>query len=372
MSGTRRAGSMAAAVALILMTGAGSAIAGVDPGAEDGAAALKTGWWWAANADATSDTDVNPGEVPKPGVPAGSLPVTQVAGEQEKVAAIEFMVDGNPGGSVTSLLLSLREAAPKEPSPDSPPSEPPALNVGSDPIPVGVAACQIKDAFWADSDGAAWDRKPDYDAKNCAEGKRGKTGVWQFDLTPIAQAWTTDGTDPAPSVLLVPQVEEPSSFQVVFEGLNAGGIGVQGTSKGGTPLATTPLPPAGGTAVPPGDVPVSGDSGAVSGGDLGAVDAPAPEIGDAPAPADAPPVGGAEPGQGDAELAASPAVEPPGLFGGIPAGVWFLIPLALGLAYLLMVSMGPRAEAAGGGIRHGVSRALERMRTTGAATKGIS
>lgn len=370
MSGTRRAGSMAAATALILMTGAGSAIAGVDPGAEDGAAALKTGWWWAANTDATGDTDVNPGDVPKPGVPAASLPVSQVAGEQEKVAAIEFMVDGNPGGSVTSLLLSLREDAAEEPSPDSPPSEPPALNVGSDPVPVGVAACQIKDAFWADGAGSAWDRKPEYDAKNCAEGKRGKNGVWQFDLTPIAQAWTTDGTDPAPSVLLVPRVEEPSTFQVVFDGLDAGGVGVQGTSKGGTPLAPPVL--LGGAVAPPADVPAS-DSGAVpGGGDLGSVDAPAPDIGDAPAPADAPAVGGDQPAQSDAELAASPAPQPPGVFDGIPIGVWFLIPLALGLGYLLMVSMGPRAETAGGGIRHGVSRALERMRTAGAATKGIS
>jgi hypothetical protein len=55
-------------------------------------------------------------------------------------------------------------------------------------------------------------------------------------------------------------------------------------------------------------------------------------------------------------------------YSGIPTGGYLLLPLVLGLAYLLMLALGPDAQPVSGPDRHGVARALERLRTTGPGT----
>lgn len=366
MFGARRVLAMLGAACLLTAGGAGLAAADVKPGTESGASVMKTGWWWQANQDATGETDVNPGELPKPGVPEGALPVSAAAGEPEKVSAIEFMVDADPGATVTSFLLSLKE------------SEEPGGSVNSDSEDVAVAACQITDSFWADGQGAAWNRQPTYNDKECVTGKRDEDGIWQFDLTSLAGSWTIGETEVPTSIMLVPEAEAPHSFQAAFDGPDAGGIGIQATSEGGTP-PPGPAPPLTGTGGTAGTGGVAGIGNGVSdpgmpatGDDGGGTE----DSGGLAAGEEAPEAAGTPPGKdaptpSDAELAASPSPEPPGLFDGIPAGIWVLIPVMLGLAYVMMLAMGPRGEQ-GGSVQHGVSRALEKLRTGGSAAKGVS
>jgi hypothetical protein len=57
----------------------------------------------------------------------------------------------------------------------------------------------------------------------------------------------------------------------------------------------------------------------------------------------------------------------PAWYSGIPAAGYVLLPLLLGLAYLLMLALGPDAQPAAGPSQNGVARALERLRAAGTA-----
>jgi DMSO reductase anchor subunit len=63
----------------------------------------------------------------------------------------------------------------------------------------------------------------------------------------------------------------------------------------------------------------------------------------------------------------SSAITVPAWYSGIPAAGYVIIPLVLGLAYLLMLALGPDAQPAAGPAQNGVARALERLRTAGAS-----
>jgi hypothetical protein len=73
---------------------------------------------------------------------------------------------------------------------------------------------------------------------------------------------------------------------------------------------------------------------------------------------------------GPAAVATTPVaatVAAPAWYSGIPTAGYLLLPLMLGLAYLLMLALGPDAQPASGPAQHGVARALGRLRTAGAA-----
>lgn len=357
MSHMQRASSIAAVSALVLFGAAGAAIAqDAEPGTAEGATTVRTGWWWRAN-DKPDTGNLDPGKPPVPTVPEGALPVSVAAGEHEKVSALQFALDAEPGDTVTSFVLALRE------------SDSEGANAGAEAPTTVVAACQITESFWAPEDAAEWGTRPGHDDGSCVPGLRAEDGIWTFDLTPLATRWLATDSELSASVLLVPQQGDvPPSFQVTYDGVADEGVGLHATIESarlpgdqGTDEAT-PITPETGTgtaaggfdAAPPADASAPGTD---------AVDPPA--AGQAPQPGEAPtavPEGGkpAEP-RGPA-LAARPGPSPPGLADGIPPAVWLLIPVVLGGAVLMTIGLGPRGEPMTGAAGRGVGRALERWR----------
>lgn len=316
------------------------------PGGSSGASVVKTGWWWRVNEAPTGQVPVAPPQAAPPTVPAGALPAAAAAGEPEKVAAIEFALDASPGATVSSFVVTLRE------------SSAPGTNVGNDTAK--VVACPVTEPFWTEGEAASWQARPDYDCELAsAAGTRAANGVWTFDLTSIASEWLAADSTMSPSIVLVEQAEPPESFQVAYDGSDAGGIGVR--------LVATPAPSEGGDDGDGG----FGDSGPVGGGSGGAVDdglgssgsvpedagaAPGEEVPGAAAP---PVTAGDEPEVAQPEPAATAM---PALFDNIPATALALIPVGLIAAYLVMLALGPQGEPATSTTRRGVSRALDLRR----------
>lgn len=350
------------------MTAAFAEVTTAEPGTMSGASVTKTGWWWktkdpsATPSELGPVTDAAPQPPPPQNVPEGTLPVAANAGEPDKLSAIEFSFDAEPGALVSSFQLALREA--KEPG----------ANIASDAEETSVVACAVTEPFWTDGEAASWPARPDYDDAVCQEGVRSKKGIWTFDLTSFAAEWLATDQRASGSIVLVEDVDEPTSFQVAFDGPARDGVGTTFASTPGTGSGTSGFGDSGEADV---DV-SSGASGAgsvppASGGVPSAssvgMDA-VPQAAGAPTPAaqaqDQPPqpqAAGQQP-----FLIAPSAVE------AIPAGVWVLAPLVLGVAYLMMLALGPAGEPNTHLARRGVSRALERLRSTStntASTEGV-
>jgi hypothetical protein len=362
MSGLTKTAALAAATLLVLLT-TGAANPGVKPGTAKGAELVKTGWWWAANESPLDDTVVAQPQQSAPNVPKGALPVSAAAGEPEKFSALEFRVDAEPGAFADKAVLVLRE------------NTEPGATVNAENAT--ILACPVTETFWADGASAAWRARPSYDCDLAsAPGERdAKTGIWKFDLAAVASMWVAEGGTGATSVALVEGVEPPESFQVVFDGLEAEGIGFafkfsDAPDDDGFPLTDD----AAGGEVTTGTTGTTGGSGAsggaltgsIAGGGTGAA-GPLADTAEV-APVDA----AAEPTVAEAAEATAfnPVAAPyvaPAWYSGIPAAGYALLPLMLGLAYLLMLALGPDAQPAAGPTQRGVGRALERLRTVGAA-----
>lgn len=339
-------------VVLGLATGvpAASAQAGPKPGTATGAKVVQTGWWWRANESPADGTGVIAApEPPAPHMPEGALPAAAAAGDPEKISAIEFTLDYGPGATVQSFQLSLRE------------SGEPGANVNADADTTKVVACPVTESFWIGGAASRWNSVPEYDCELVsAPGTRAANGVWTFDLTAMASTWLTAGSTQPTAVVLVEDVAAPETFQVAFDG-RPKGVGLKLLASGGAP----PPPP------PPVTGPDSGSAGAV--GDLGpggASGSVPTDSGDVPAATgDAPTA--AEPAGGTPEAAAAPDQQASGqgprlvgLFEDLSGGALALIPIALLLAYLTMLALGPSGEPVLATARHGVGRALDRMRAT--------
>lgn len=327
---------------------AGAAQEGVKPGTTSGASVAQTGWWWRANDNPADGAGViAPPEAPAPHVPEGALPSSAAAGDPEKVSAIGFSLKYGPGAVVQSFLLSLKE------------SGEPGANVNADGETTKVVACPVTEAFWIGGEAGKWSAVPEYDCEVAsAPGERSSSGVWTFDLTSMATTWLAkDSAQPA-AIVLVEDVEAPESFQVAFDGTK-NGVGLKLDATGGA--APLPPPPAG--AVGTGESGAGGSSGSFGGGvpaDGGDVPAGAPVTGEAPT--------AAEPARDTPQVAAGqtgPATQLVGLFEDLPGGALFLLPIALGMAYLIMLALGPNGEPALATARHGVGRVLDRMRAAG-------
>ena len=377
----RRLIGMAAAVLVVATVQAPGAAAAVKPGASNGATVVKTGWWWRPNDSTPLDnTSVGAPQPSAPRVPEGSLPISAVGGEPEKMAALEFQIDAERGSTVDSFTLVLRENAE------------PGSNINHEDA--AVLACPITDTFWSHGEGARWFTRPAYDCKAGQVAGARKDGIWTFDLTSLAQAWLSTTSTSAPAVVLVPGAEAPQSFQLVFDGIPAKGIGldVRTTAPvknptslgGGTGMASPPDPPRpegmslSGSAAPDAIEPLAGGAGPAPdlGVGSGAGSAPGISLPDiataAPRAADtssmAPAV--AAPAPQTATEAVSTAAPP--WYSGMPWPAYLLLPLALALAYVAMLALGPDAQPAAAGTRHGVSRALERLQrlSSRAMTRG--
>jgi hypothetical protein len=383
MSAVRTIATLAASLTLVLLT-TGAAGDGVRPGTAEGAELVKTGWWWAGNETPLDETAIAPPQSSPPNVPGGALPVAAAGGEPEKMAAIEFRLDGEPGGTVEQAVLVLRE------------SGEPGATLNADAAK--VLACPVTESFWADGSSAAWKARPAYDCDLAsAAGERdAKTGLWTFDLVAVASLWLAEGHRGSTAVALVEGAEPPESFQVSFDGPAHEGVGFRfvvgdapssptlpGAGLGGPeagPTGPTPEASTGegsglaatssGGAGSLGSTGSAGSIGSLAGtAEVASVDGGGGDLGGAAAADSAV----AAPAAGETTPVAAP-VAAPAWYSGLPAGGYLLLPLALGLAYLLMVALGPDAQPAAGPVQRGVGRALERLRAAGATltTRGKS
>ena len=322
-----------------------------------GGQVLKTGWWWVANQPPAETGLVAYPQQSPPNVPAGHLPVAASAGEPDKVTAVELALDAKPGSSVTTAKVVLTE------------SDAGGANVNAEAAK--IVACPVTDGFWADGTAARWEARPAYDCDAAqAAGTRDDKGRWTFDLTGLATSWLAEGATGSPSFALVEAVDAPESFQVTFAPVAENGIVY--TGKYGPPVAgpvpltgatgTGPLAVGGGAASSGFGSAGAGSTGSLSSGSLGST-------GDVPlaAPPSDP---GATAETTDPVTAATTPVAAPAVvqpwYGGLPKATFLLVPFALGLAYLAMLALGPDAQPTTPSTsRHGVSRALDRLRQAG-------
>ncbi len=314
---------------------------------------VQTGWWSKVNEPAPETGVLAPPNMPAPAAPKGTLPVAVANGERERIAAIQLDLDGKPNASVSQVELVLRESA----EPDAQISSPLAM----------VTACPVTETFWVGGENSPWKNQPVYDCDVAsAAGERSEKGVWTFDLTVLASEWLSPDYANSPAVVLVGEEtgenNEPLTFQVAFDGVEADGIGLVAE----TGPATTTAPLSAPAAVGSSGAPVASGSGG-TGSTVGSV----PSSGGA---APGAPVAGAAAGEGPAPAAAGEQqeeVQPVSAaqlpwYAGLGKSTLLLLPLVLVLTYLLMLANGPAAQPTGQSGGRGVSKALDRMRAAGA------
>lgn len=343
----------------------------VEPGALKGGTVTKLGWWSRSNEQIPETGLVAPPSMPAIAAPQGSYPVAQIAGESERIAAIEFRVKGPSGGVVKNLRLSLSEAADPAGSPNA--------------AGASIVACTMTEVFWSEAENGPWGTRPSYDCGlGQALGTRDDKGVWSFDLTAVATSWLAEDREFAPAVVLlsapVDEAAEPpaaaeqraSTYQVAFDATK--GLGLVATTGAGSPEPEDPDETEGDPDETDGsgdDTDLGGGAGSFGGGGAvdGGVDAGGLGGGDLGAPVD-----GADPAvlddaaDGAVTTAGSPAqpalapvsAGPLPWHAGIGGRVLLTVP-ALLLAYLVMLAMGPSGQPVVGGGRRGVSRALDRV-----------
>jgi len=188
----------------------------VEPGKLVGGKVVKLGWWARATQPPPETGLLAPPSVPAPAAPKGSLPVAQVAGEPERIGALQISLDGKADGVVDSVVVAFKEVADPTANPNS--------AAGT------VYACPVTE-FWVGAENGAWETKPSYDCTaGSAQGVRDATGVWTFDLTSIAADWLASSSKLPPAVVFVsstaaegeapaadPAAGSPESFQVALD-----------------------------------------------------------------------------------------------------------------------------------------------------------
>jgi hypothetical protein len=324
----------------------GSAVA---PGDHSGAKVIKTGWWWLVN-EPPPETGLLAAPAPaSPTTPKGAIPVGAANGDPEKVSAIEVKLRAETGSEVKAFDLVLRE------------SDEPGANAHAESA--RILACPVTELFWADGSAAAWKDQPAYDCATAkAKGERTKKGLWHFDLTEIATTWLAEGNTDSRSVVLVEDVDAPESFQVSFDGVKDEGVGLRLRATPGPALPDTGAlgedsTASAGTTGSSGSAGLGGSGGGAA---LGGGDAGLSQGGDVAATAS-----GETAGEKPQEVAITPVAANPAWHSGIPRTAMLLVPVALLLAYLVMLSLGPAGRPVPVTGRHGVSRALDRLRQTG-------
>ena len=340
---------------------------------------IKTGWWYVAN-EPPPDTGVLAApQPPAPNSPAGTMPVASLLGESTKVSAMEFELDAEIGSTLKGFELVLRE------------SSSPGAALGS--TVASVVACPVTEIFWADGAGAAWKNKPTYDCELAeAAGVRDEDGLWTFNLKKLAADWLSEDFFGSRSIVLVENVDPPFSFDVSFEGPQTDGIGLDvrakapakngnggngGTGGGGGGGTDGNGGSAGGNT---GGGSLGGsDGGGFSGGgnsgggsldgsdsgSLGGTDSGSPEASGGGEAA-----GGSENGTDTGMVPVAANVT---WYSGLPKASLLMLPLILGLAYLMMLALGPNGRPSPTANRRGVSRALDRLRESrGFGSAGVA
>lgn len=169
--------SIAAATVLILL---------VSPLARASAqGGVTTGWWWAlqTKGDRLPST-----------LPPGSMPVSRVGPNYEKLPAVRFEIPADAAHGVLTLQANTD----------------PTLTVGSGMI----VACPLVTPFLA-KDAQVWSNRPAGDCTNPVYGAA-EGSSWRFDVSRLVEQWA-NGTLPNHGVIFVPVATmQRSTFQVVF------------------------------------------------------------------------------------------------------------------------------------------------------------
>ena len=350
--------------------------------AESLGAATQDGWWNRLQGPQEGEPEGNPirplvPPLPKPpNVPADAIAAGATGGQVDKVAAVGIDLAMADGATLDGLVLRLKE------------SDANGANVGADKAK--VLACPAT-APWGSGQNAAWRDRPVADCSlGSAEGARAADGTWTFDLAAIGQLWA-DLFAPLAAygvVLSVDPAASPSSVQVSWLNFETGSVAVElaatpptpGAAADGGPIA---FDPAGATPAPTTSAPSldsTADSQAFPGtgsGAAGSLTYPSGPAADASTPSTSDiSASGAPPGSpAEATLAAAPDQPSPvlrarpavGFWEHVPAPTALLVPVALGLAVFVSVTLGPAGRPSPVFRREGgLSRALAR-RTPGGA-----
>ena len=371
MSGGARLEVLVLALLFLLSASAAPAVA-----AESRGAATQDGWWNRLQGPQEGEPDGNPVRplvppLPKPpNVPADAIATGATAGQVDKVAAVGIDLALAEGSTLEGLVLRLKE------------SEVSGANVGADKAK--VVACPATGP-WGSGQNADWRDRPVADCSlGSAEGTRAADGAWTFDLAAIGRFWV-DPFAPIPAygvVLSVDPAASPTSVQVSWVNFDSGGIAVElaatppapgAVTDGGPvapePAATVPDATAGPAPASPAAsqaFPAPGDG--VSTGSLSYPSGPAAGAG-TPAASDLSATGA--PPESPAEATLAPASDRPGpvlqarpavdFWEHVPAPTALLVPVALGLALLVSVTLGPAGRPSPVFRREGgLSRALAR------------
>lgn len=346
--------------------------------AESRGAATQDGWWNRLQGPAEGEPEGNPVRplvpaIPKsPTVPADAIAAGVTAGQIDKVAAVGLDVTLAEGATLGGLTLRLKES--------------PAGGANLVADKARVVACPAT-APWGSSQNAAWQDRPAADCGlGSAEGVRAADGIWTFDLSALGRLWA-DPYAPLPPngvVLALDPTASPSGAQVSWVNFESGGIAVDLVATPGAPApgaaaaatapaaVTAPAPaptstPAAGTAADVAAFPVTGGSSFV---DPFAYQPSPLEFPTVPsAGADLSQAGTAPDSPAEITLAA-PASNPRpveqarptvGFWERVPAPTALLVPVAVGLAVLIGVILGPGGRPAPALRREGgLSRALAR------------
>lgn len=301
----------------------------------------RDGWWNYANGGVQEEAPEAPGlPVPVPipptppprnTVPEGAIAAGFAVDRADKVAAVGIVLDAEPGATIETFVLTLKEVDSR------------TANVNADAAE--IVACPIT-SFWAGGvPNADWGTRPEADCDLAkAVGERADDGTWTFDLAAIGALWLDPfGTVAADGVLLTadPEVDAPTTFQVSWVDVASGGVGLSFSATGGSPEE---------------------DPFALGGGEpaSGGFDTGGATIDTGPAftpPATSPPTTTAR--RSTREEAAPAAFTPNGdILGNLPWGYVLLALVAVGLGVVTTYTLGPAGQPRPHLREGGVSRAL--------------
>jgi hypothetical protein len=340
--------------------------------AESRGGASQDGWWNRLQGPQEGEPGGNPlrplfPALPKPpNVPADAIATGATAGQVDKVAAVGIDIVLAEGATLDRLVLRLKE------------SDASGANMGADKAK--VLACPAT-APWGPGQNANWQDRAVADCElGAAEGVRAEDGTWSFDLAALGRLWSDPyAAIPAYGVVLaVDPAGSPASVQVSWLNLDTGSVGVElaatppvGGIADNTPPASGPGVVAPATAAEPSVDSIPGTG----------LSSPGTEVSRSPdssygptagVPTTGPGVsaGEAAPESPGASLNAAPELPPPpalqarppvGFWGRVPAATTLLLPVALGLALLVSLTLGPAGRPSPVFRREGgLSRALAR------------
>ncbi|HEV8626694.1 MAG TPA: hypothetical protein VG034_19780 [Acidimicrobiia bacterium] len=369
MSGRARLGVLALGLFFLISASAAPAQA-----SESRGVATQDGWWNRLQGPQEGEPDGNPirplvPAVPKPpNVPADAIAAGATAGQVDKVAAVGIDVTLADGATLDGLVLRLKE------------SDGNGANVGADKAK--VLACPATGP-WGTGQNGAWRDRPVADCSlGSAEGVRAADGTWTFDLAAIGRLWADPFAPLAANgvVLSVDPAVSPSSVQVSWLNYDSGNVAVELAVTPGVPAApadssavasdavsATPAGAAEPALESPGASRAFPTGSGVSAGSLAYPSGPA--AGETTATPDVSATGAPPESPGEATLSAAPAGPGPVLqarpavdfWEHVPAPTALLLPVALGLALLVSVTLGPAGRPSAVFRREGgLSRALAR------------